>query len=125
MLGLFGICLVILSVSSSVGLFSALGVRVAPIIAEVILFLVLAVGVDNVFILVHELDRQNLQHGPNAASPEQGFLYHTPVSPTSRRSRFDSSYTESVDAASLPQARPSLQSHVRVLDKRGSPILIP
>jgi Niemann-Pick C1 protein len=32
------------------------------IIAEVIPFLVLAVGVDNVFILVHELDRQNSLH---------------------------------------------------------------
>ncbi|KXN87893.1 Niemann-Pick type C-related protein 1 [Leucoagaricus sp. SymC.cos] len=55
-LGLFGICLVLLSISTSVGFFSLLGVRVTLIIAEVIPFLVLAVGVDNVFILVHELD---------------------------------------------------------------------
>lgn len=68
-LGLFGIVIVLVAVSSSVGLFSLLGVRVTLIIAEVIPFLVLAVGVDNVFILVHELDRQNLMH---AAPPETG-----------------------------------------------------
>jgi Niemann-Pick C1 protein len=34
-------------------------VRVTLIIAEVIPFLVLAIGVDNVFILAHELERQN------------------------------------------------------------------
>jgi Niemann-Pick C1 protein len=61
-LGLFGIAIVLIAVSSSVGLFSLLGVRVTLIIAEVIPFLVLAVGVDNVFILVHELDRQNSLH---------------------------------------------------------------
>jgi Niemann-Pick C1 protein len=124
MLGLFGICLVILSVASSVGLFSALGLKVTLIIAEVIPFLVLAVGVDNVFILVHELDRQNLQHGPNATSPEQGFLYHTPVSPTSRRSQFDSSHTESVDAASLPLYLPPEERVARTLAKMGPSILL-
>ncbi|OCF62140.1 niemann-Pick C1 protein [Kwoniella mangroviensis CBS 10435] len=61
-LGLFGIAIVLIAVSSSVGLFSLLGVRVTLIIAEVIPFLVLAVGVDNVFILVHELERQNSLH---------------------------------------------------------------
>ncbi|BEJ13785.1 hypothetical protein CspHIS471_0309590 [Cutaneotrichosporon sp. HIS471] len=66
-LGLFGIAIVLIAVSTSVGLFSFLGVRVTLIIAEVIPFLVLAVGVDNVFILVHELDRQNALHaGPDA-----------------------------------------------------------
>jgi Niemann-Pick C1 protein len=58
-LGLFGIAIVLLSVSTSVGVFSFFGVRVTLIIAEVIPFLVLAIGVDNVFILAHELDRQN------------------------------------------------------------------
>ncbi len=124
MLGLFGVGLVILSVASSVGLFSALSVKVTMIIAEVIPFLVLAVGVDNVFILVHELDRQNLQHGPNAASPEQGFLYPTPVSPTSRRSQFDSSHTESVDAASLPLYLPPEERVARTLAKMGPSILL-
>jgi Niemann-Pick C1 protein len=61
-LGLFGIVIVLVAISSSVGLFSFLGVRVTLIIAEVIPFLALAVGVDNVFILVHELERQNAMH---------------------------------------------------------------
>ena len=80
-LGLFGIALVILSVSSSVGLFSVLGVKCTLIIAEVIPFLVLAVGVDNVFILVHELDRQNLLHGPNAAAASLK-RFSSPVPPS-------------------------------------------
>ncbi|KEI37934.1 uncharacterized protein L969DRAFT_82820 [Mixia osmundae IAM 14324] len=59
LLGLFGIAIVLLSVSTSVGVFSAMGVKVTLIIAEVIPFLVLAVGVDNVFILSHEVSKQN------------------------------------------------------------------
>lgn len=58
-LGLFGIIIVLASVSSAVGFFSFMGVKVTLIIAEVIPFLVLAVGVDNIFILCNELDRQN------------------------------------------------------------------
>ncbi|ORY34800.1 patched family-domain-containing protein [Naematelia encephala] len=68
-LGLFGIIIVLVAVSSSVGLFSLLGVRVTLIIAEVIPFLVLAVGVDNVFILVHELERQNSLHSTGDSDP--------------------------------------------------------
>lgn len=67
-LGLFGIAMVVIAISTSVGLFSMLGVKVTLIIAEVIPFLVLAVGVDNIFILVHELDRQNALHGPGASA---------------------------------------------------------
>ncbi|KAH9973016.1 multidrug efflux transporter AcrB transmembrane domain-containing protein [Lactifluus volemus] len=88
-LGLFGIFLVILSVASSVGFFSVIGVKVTLIIAEVIPFLVLAVGVDNVFIL-------NLLHGSNAAALDQTPPYPTPISPTSR---------QSIDAASERVAR--------------------
>ncbi|WRT69611.1 uncharacterized protein IL334_006600 [Kwoniella shivajii] len=69
-LGLFGIAIVLIAVSSSVGLFSLLGVRVTLIIAEVIPFLVLAVGVDNVFILVHELERQNSLHAAQGANDD-------------------------------------------------------
>lgn len=58
-LALWSIVIVLLSVSTSVGLFSLLGVKITLIIAEVIPFLVLAIGVDNVFILAHELSRQN------------------------------------------------------------------
>ncbi|KAJ3096121.1 hypothetical protein HDU97_006200 [Phlyctochytrium planicorne] len=55
-LGLMGICIVLSSVSVSVGIFSFFGVKVTLIIAEVIPFLVLAVGVDNIFILCHAFD---------------------------------------------------------------------
>lgn len=44
-LGFFGILVVLISISTSVGVFSVLGVKVTLIIAEVIPFLVLAVGV--------------------------------------------------------------------------------
>ncbi|TRM68302.1 patched family-domain-containing protein [Schizophyllum amplum] len=122
-LGLFGILLVILSVSSSVGLFSAMGVKVTLIIAEVIPFLVLAVGVDNVFILVHEVDRQNLLHGPNAAAVisqhERDF-----TSPTaSHRSPFDSAHDD-MDAASVPLLLSAEERVARALAKMGPSILL-
>lgn len=123
-LGLFSIALVILSVASSVGFFSAIGVKVTLIIAEVIPFLVLAVGVDNVFILVHELGRQNILHGPNAGPPEQALSYPTPISPTSRRSQFDSSHTESIDAASLPLYLTPEERVARTLAKMGPSIML-
>ncbi|TPX49954.1 hypothetical protein SeMB42_g02416 [Synchytrium endobioticum] len=56
-LGLLGIVIVLASVSAAVGVFSYLGFKVTLIIAEVVPFLVLAVGVDNIFILVHAFDR--------------------------------------------------------------------
>ena len=61
-LGISGIIIVLMSVSASVGLFSAAGIKVTLIIAEVIPFLVLAVGVDNIFLIVHEFERLNLSH---------------------------------------------------------------
>ena len=61
-LGVVGIIIVLMSVSGSVGLFSAAGVKVTLIIAEVIPFLVLAVGVDNIFLIVHEFERVNVSH---------------------------------------------------------------
>ncbi len=61
-LGSFGILIVLLSVSASVGLFSLFGVKVTLIIAEVIPFLVLAVGVDNIFLITHEFERVNTLH---------------------------------------------------------------
>ncbi|KAG6886081.1 hypothetical protein C0993_004071 [Termitomyces sp. T159_Od127] len=127
-LGLFGIALVILSVSSSVGFFSLIGVKVTLIIAEVIPFLVLAVGVDNVFILVHELDRQNFLHGPNAAasasaSASQGGS--TLMSPAlSHRSPYASSVREDVDTASMPQYLPAEERVARTLAKMGPSILL-
>ena len=122
-LGLFGISLVILSVSSSVGFFSLLGVKVTLIIAEVIPFLVLAVGVDNVFILVHEVDRQNLLHGPNAAAPAFQASY-APLSPThSYLTPMDSS-GEDVDATSMPLYLPAEERVARALAKMGPSILL-
>ena len=117
-LGLMGIGLVILSVSSSVGFFSLVGVKTTLIIAEVIPFLVLAVGVDNVFILVHELDRQNLLHGPNASALAPGVR-----SPTSRRSPFES-HDDSVDTASVPLYLSAEERVARTLAKMGPSILL-
>ncbi|XP_074041077.1 NPC intracellular cholesterol transporter 1 isoform X2 [Leptinotarsa decemlineata] len=65
-LGLGGILIVLSSVISSVGIFSFIGEPATLIIVEVIPFLVLAVGVDNIFILVqtHQRDsrKQNETH---------------------------------------------------------------
>ena len=56
-LGLFGVMIVILSVFASMGVFSLIGVPATLIIFEIIPFLVLAVGVDNIFILVQTYQR--------------------------------------------------------------------
>ncbi|CAN6665610.1 NPC intracellular sterol transporter 1-related protein 1 [Trichomonascus vanleenenianus] len=61
-LGLFGVFVVLLSVAASVGFFAFIGLKVTLIIAEVIPFLVLAVGVDNIFLLTHELNSVNISH---------------------------------------------------------------
>lgn len=57
-LGLGGVVIVLASVAASVGLFSYVGVPATLIIIEVIPFLVLAVGVDNIFILVQGYQRE-------------------------------------------------------------------
>ena len=59
-LGLCGVAIVLLSVTSSIGLLSFLNFKSTLIIVEVIPFLVLAVGVDNIFILVQAFQRQEL-----------------------------------------------------------------
>lgn len=56
-LGIGGVVIVLASVISSVGLFGFVGVPATLIIVEVIPFLVLAVGVDNIFILVQTHQR--------------------------------------------------------------------
>lgn len=56
-LGLAGVVLVIISVATSVGVCSILGIDGSLIILEVVPFLVLAVGVDNIFILVQAYQR--------------------------------------------------------------------
>jgi len=52
LLGLSGVLIVLVSVLTSIGIYSYSGVPATLIIIEVIPFLVLAVGVDNIFILV-------------------------------------------------------------------------
>lgn len=69
-----GILLVIGSVASAVGLFSYMQFKITLIIAEVIPFLVLAVGVDNIFIIVHTFERvtiDQLHAGDALASAEE------------------------------------------------------
>lgn len=62
LLGLCGICIVLISVIVSVGFFSLFGIHATLIIAEVIPFLILAIGVDNIFLIAHELERVNETH---------------------------------------------------------------
>lgn len=59
-LGLVGIIIVLMSIGASIGFFSWVGLKATLIIVEVIPFIVLAVGVDNIFLIVHELERVNL-----------------------------------------------------------------
>lgn len=68
-LGLSGIIIVLLSVSASAGFFSLIGVKSTLIIAEVIPFLILAVGVDNIFLTTHELK------GINYAYPNESIAF--------------------------------------------------
>lgn len=67
-LGLGGVIIVLASVVSSIGLFGFIGVPATLIIVEVIPFLVLAVGVDNIFILVQTQQREPKQ--PNETHAE-------------------------------------------------------
>ncbi|KAK3872829.1 hypothetical protein Pcinc_022085 [Petrolisthes cinctipes] len=57
-LGLAGVVIVLVSVSSSVGIYGYIGIPATLIIIEVIPFLVLAVGVDNMFLLVQTYQRE-------------------------------------------------------------------
>ncbi|XP_012153850.1 Niemann-Pick type C-1a isoform X6 [Megachile rotundata] len=67
-LGLGGVLIVLASVVCSVGLFGFVGIPATLIIIEVIPFLVLAVGVDNIFILVQTHQREGRR--PNESIPE-------------------------------------------------------
>lgn len=59
-LGVAGIVIVLMSISASIGLFSWASLRATLIIVDVIPFIVLAVGVDNIFLIVHEFERVNI-----------------------------------------------------------------
>uniref|UniRef100_H3BC01 NPC intracellular cholesterol transporter 1 n=1 Tax=Latimeria chalumnae TaxID=7897 RepID=H3BC01_LATCH len=62
-LGIAGILIVLCSVACSLGIFSYFGIPLTLIVIEVIPFLVLAVGVDNIFIMVQALERdERLPH---------------------------------------------------------------
>jgi Niemann-Pick C1 protein len=69
-LGLSGIIIILLSVVSSAGIFSMVGLKSTLIIAEVIPFLVLAIGIDNIFLIVHELHLIN-ELSPNHSVEER------------------------------------------------------
>ncbi|XP_038248354.1 NPC intracellular cholesterol transporter 1 [Dermochelys coriacea] len=56
-LGIAGILIVLSSVACSLGIFSYFGIPLTLIVIEVIPFLVLAVGVDNIFIIVQTFQR--------------------------------------------------------------------
>ncbi|XP_058412786.1 NPC intracellular cholesterol transporter 1 isoform X4 [Diceros bicornis minor] len=62
-LGIAGILIVLSSVACSLGIFSYIGIPVTLIVIEVIPFLVLAVGVDNIFILVQTYQRDERLQG--------------------------------------------------------------
>ncbi|KAL2021698.1 hypothetical protein VTK56DRAFT_6790 [Thermocarpiscus australiensis] len=61
-LGVVGIAIVLMSITASIGLFSWVGLKATLIIVDVIPFIVLAVGVDNIFLIVHEFERVNISH---------------------------------------------------------------
>ena len=60
--GLAGVTIVIMSVAAALGAWSYGGGSVSMLIVEVLPFLVLAVGVDNIFLLVQALQRQSTLH---------------------------------------------------------------
>ncbi|XP_012518129.1 PREDICTED: Niemann-Pick C1 protein [Propithecus coquereli] len=62
-LGIAGILIVLSSVTCSLGIFSYVGIPLTLIVIEVIPFLVLAVGVDNIFILVQTYQRDERLQG--------------------------------------------------------------
>lgn len=62
-LGISGILIVLSSVACSLGIFSYAGIPLTLIVIEVIPFLVLAVGVDNIYIIVQTLQRDERLQG--------------------------------------------------------------
>ena len=63
--GFFGVLFVLLSVMSSIGFYSYCGIAGTLIIFEVIPFLVLAVGVDNIFIIVQHFEHAQEENHPS------------------------------------------------------------
>ena len=139
-LGLFGIAIVLVSVSCAVGIFSALNVKVTLIIAEVIPFMLLAVGVDNIFLLCNEMDKQD-SIMPSDGSYGSGSLPRSIAPPTLSHTGGPASHSDSVeddnaginigDTRELLQINSSLQMKVpaseraaRALSRMGPSILL-
>ncbi|UTT94256.1 hypothetical protein NDA17_002448 [Ustilago hordei] len=136
-LGLFGIIIVLCSVSCAVGIFSAMGVKVTLIIAEVIPFMLLAVGVDNIFLLCNEMDRQTLQQqsarlgsaqsdpltaGPSA--PTMGASAHPEQSPTEEIEAHGDLFIDPRVSASQPVCMSVEERAARCLARVGPSILL-
>lgn len=68
-LGLSGVLIVLVSVTAAIGVYALIGVPATLIIIEVIPFLVLAVGVDNMFLLVRAVQRA--EKLPTETRPQQ------------------------------------------------------
>lgn len=80
-LGLSGIIIILVAVAASVGICAYLGIKSTLIIAEVIPFLILAVGVDNIFLIVHELHVVS-EHNPRVPISERIALSMQRVGPS-------------------------------------------
>ncbi|XP_066575598.1 NPC intracellular cholesterol transporter 1 isoform X2 [Amia ocellicauda] len=89
-LGIAGILIVLSSVTCSLGIFSFVGIPLTLIVIEVIPFLVLAVGVDNIFIIVQTYQRD--ERMPQEDLPQQIGRILGDVAP----SMFLSSFSETV-----------------------------
>ncbi|BFU24457.1 Niemann-Pick C1 protein, putative [Entamoeba histolytica HM-1:IMSS-B] len=77
LLGILGIVIVLFSVFTSAGFFSWINVEATLIITEVIPFLVLAIGVDNIFILTNTIDEQPMYDKDGQYVPVEKRLEHS------------------------------------------------
>uniref|UniRef100_A0A915NRK2 SSD domain-containing protein n=1 Tax=Meloidogyne floridensis TaxID=298350 RepID=A0A915NRK2_9BILA len=114
-LGIFGIFGCILSVSSSIGLFAFFNMSASLIILEVEPFLVLAVGVDNIFIFVHSYQR--LANNINQPLPERISIICADVMPSMLLSSLSEFFCFSLGAlSSMPAVQMfSLYAAVAIL----------